>query len=470
MRISSLFFTIFFVLGFPLTGWSECPKGHCYNGYGSYLYDSGNKYVGQFKDGKRNGQGTFTPADGDEYVGQYKDDKKNGRGTYTWASGDKYVGQFRDDTLNGQGTFTWTSGNKYVGQFKDGERNGQGTFTWANGNQYVGQYRDGLIWEGTVLRRDKIVRYREGEIDRETILTPDKKKEIVSEQLIAAHSLLSSLGYGVGNVSSVPNSLFNAALSAYCQTLEPYQDDCPNLAKIDLRADGLLSAMQTSRLEKQTQLKSAKIIGTGSAIRINATGSLVTNSHVINDCLAISDPDENYFKIVINNQVQDIAILDVSEKVGESNKDNYALLSDDDIVLGQSIFVAGFPFTAMLKSLNFTEGTISSLSGIGGNTQHFQITAAMQPGNSGGPILSETGSVIGVAVGKLSDSVMLKLAGSLPQSVNFGIDVQILKRILDNNSIPYETGSPFFSFLSSREKVAAHAQEITEQINCWGQN
>ena len=65
---------------------------------------------------------------------------------------------------------------------------------------------------------------------------------------------------------------------------------------------------------------------------------------------------------------------------------------------------------------------------------------------------------------------MLKMGGGLPQNVNFGIDAQILKKMLANNSVPFEEGSPFFSFLSDREKVAGHAQEITEQLNCWGEN
>ena len=83
--------------------------------------------------------------------------------------------------------------------------------------------------------------------------------------------------------------------------------------------------------------------------------------------------------------------------------------------------------------------------------------------------MSETGSVMGIAVGKLNESLVQKLGGGLPQNVNFGIDVQVLKKMLENNSIPFEEGSLFFSFLTDREKVAGHAQAITEQLNCWGQ-
>ena len=63
-------------------------------------------------------------------------------GTYTFASGDKYVGEYRDGERNGQGTFTFVGGDKYVGEYRDGERNGQGTFTFANGAKYFGEFRD----------------------------------------------------------------------------------------------------------------------------------------------------------------------------------------------------------------------------------------------------------------------------------------------------------------------------------------
>ena len=70
--------------------------------------------------------GSLTVPNGDKYVGEWKDGKYNGQGTYTFANGDKYVGEFKDDQSNGQGTYTYASGAKYVGEFKDGKYNGQG--------------------------------------------------------------------------------------------------------------------------------------------------------------------------------------------------------------------------------------------------------------------------------------------------------------------------------------------------------
>jgi hypothetical protein len=143
--------------------WTDCfgttthPSGNKYvgeykdgrrDGQGTFFFlvddkFKGDKYVGEYKDGKPNGQGTYTFATGNKYVGEFKDDKPNGQGTYTLANGDKYVGEYKDDKRNGQGTYTFANGNKYVGEYKDDKRNGQGAFTLANGDKYVGEYKDG---------------------------------------------------------------------------------------------------------------------------------------------------------------------------------------------------------------------------------------------------------------------------------------------------------------------------------------
>jgi len=136
---------------FSSVSWSYCV-GDCFNGYGTYTWPNGGKYVGQWSIGTLSGQGTYTWVIGEfagqKYVGQWHGGLQNGHGTYTWPSGDKYVGQFKDGKQNGQGIYTWRSGNKYVGQFKDDKQNGQGIYTWRSGNKYVGQFKDDSIVPG----------------------------------------------------------------------------------------------------------------------------------------------------------------------------------------------------------------------------------------------------------------------------------------------------------------------------------
>ena len=79
-------------------------------------------------------------SNGEKYVGEYKDGKKHGQGTYTYGKGkwegDKYVGEFKDGKHHGKGTYTFHDGGKYVGEWKDGIR-GNGTSYDINGNLKV---------------------------------------------------------------------------------------------------------------------------------------------------------------------------------------------------------------------------------------------------------------------------------------------------------------------------------------------
>jgi hypothetical protein len=130
--------------------WTNC--------HGSYHVSNGEKYVGEFRDGKPYGQGTLTfsaPHKGarQKYVGEFRDGKPYGQGTLTSsaphkAAGQKYVGEFRDSKPYGQGTLTSSAphkgaGQKYVGEFRYGRRHGQGTHTDARGLAREGIWKNG---------------------------------------------------------------------------------------------------------------------------------------------------------------------------------------------------------------------------------------------------------------------------------------------------------------------------------------
>jgi len=63
-------------------------------------------------------------------------------GTYTYANGDKYAGEWKDGKKHGQGTGAWANGH-YVGEFRGGKRHGQGTYTFADGRIKEGIWKDG---------------------------------------------------------------------------------------------------------------------------------------------------------------------------------------------------------------------------------------------------------------------------------------------------------------------------------------
>ena len=89
------------------------------NGFGKYKYIDGEKYEGDWKNGKYHGLGTFTSRDGFVYVGKYKDGERNGHGTFTSFEGDKYVGEFKNEKFwNGT---TYEIGGNIFGKWVNGK-------------------------------------------------------------------------------------------------------------------------------------------------------------------------------------------------------------------------------------------------------------------------------------------------------------------------------------------------------------
>jgi protein-L-isoaspartate(D-aspartate) O-methyltransferase len=99
-------------------------KDNLKHGQGTLIFGKGewegDKYVGEFKNGKYDGQGTYTHISGAKYVGEYKDDSRH-VGTYTFANGNKYVGEWKDDKYHGQGILTYASGSTESGIWADNE-------------------------------------------------------------------------------------------------------------------------------------------------------------------------------------------------------------------------------------------------------------------------------------------------------------------------------------------------------------
>src|SRR4029079_10829288 len=89
---------------------------------------------------------------------------------------------------------------------------------------------------------------------------------------------------------------------------------------------------------------------------------------------------------------------------------------------GEAIAVYGFPLAGVLSSTgNVVSGNVTALTGLGDDVRYFQISAPIQPGNSGGPLMDYSGLVVGIVNAKLNDLAFAKTTGDLPQNVNFAI-------------------------------------------------
>ena len=370
------------------------------HGRGTATFISGNKYVGEFRDGEYDGQGTFTFADGEKYVGSYKDGKRHGQGTYTWPDGDQYVGDHRNGKSHGLGTYTFASGASYFGEYKDGKRHGQGTYTWPDGAKDVGTFRDGKL-NGFAVSYD-------------------------------------------ANGTVVKQGIWKDGEFQYASNATPPAPE----------------AIDQPPSRDDAELVSAS---SGSGFSVSENGHIITNNHVIDGCKQLfvhSEGREFPATVVAYDTRNDLALLKTNLRPS-----TIFPLAEDRPDLLQDIYVAGYPFGMNISSsVKVTRGIISSLTGVGNNFSEIQIDAALQSGNSGGPILDDKGNVVGVAVAKLDVEFALENFGAIPENTNFGIKANVVGSILESNNVavPPANKTPI-----SKSELGRRIMDGTYYISCW---
>ena len=206
----------------------------------------------------------------------------------------------------------------------------------------------------------------------------------------------------------------------------------------------------------------AQIDSTGSGFFITAAGHLLTNAHVVEGCVRVSLTGGHPLTVLDVDLGSDLALL---KAASASPRAALMLRQGRGVRLADSVVVAGYPLTGLLSSgLNVTTGAVSALAGPSDDRRLIQITAPVQPGNSGGPLLDTSGNVIGVVVSKLDAVKVASITGDIPQNVNFAISLGTLQAFLDANSIDYQTRAS--SSPKSNADVAEMARAAIVQIEC----
>ncbi len=177
---------------------------------------------------------------------------------------------------------------------------------------------------------------------------------------------------------------------------------------------------------------------------MSSGGHVISNHHVIDGCrkVKIHHQGKSIAAAIITFDPQnDLALLK-----GDFHPATVFPLSNRKPELLQDIYVAGYPFGRKFStSAKVTKGIISSLMGIRNNFSNIQIDAALQPGNSGGPILNDKGNVVGVVVAKLDIKKILKNYGVIPEGTNFGIKTSVARNILGGNNVNFP--SPYIRLI-----------------------
>ena len=185
-----------------------------------------------------------------------------------------------------------------------------------------------------------------------------------------------------------------------------YQDGGLNVIMGDEKTFYLKLYPTSNSIKRDTPSSSA--IGSGTGFAISEQGYIATNYHVIENANNIyvkginGDLSQSYpAKIVISDKINDLAILKIEKSLGGIP---YGMKEDKTDVT-EEVFAYGYPLTSLLgKEIKFTDGRISSSTGMENDPRYYQHTASLQPGNSGGPLFNKNGNIVGINTLTISKS------------------------------------------------------------------
>ena len=160
--------------------------------------------------------------------------------------------------------------------------------------------------------------------------------------------------------------------------------------------------------------------GSGSCFYLKSCNLFVTNYHVVEGfhSVALHDSNRNPYlaRVVLVNAALDIALLSVDHDF--SYLPDLTIAAEDSLGIGGKIRVAGYPYG---MPFTVTEGTVSAPKQLMNGQYYIQTDAAVNPGNSGGPIFNDHDEIVGITVSKFTDA----------DNMGFGIRVEALHKVLE---------------------------------------
>ena len=288
-------------------------------------------------------------------------------------------------------------------------------------------------------------------ISSDPVRSSDPSHDVVRQ----AQSYLALLGYDIGSM----DGLFGERTAA---AVRQFQQDM-GISSTGLISEELLALLRTVADARRKQTREPA--SSGSGFLVGRDGWIVTNHHVVDGCVrvTVNHAGTSYDATVRAVEARDdLALLKAPVEVREA-----ATFSESPRAsLGQAATVAGYPLHGVLsKELNVTSGNVSALAGLDDDAKRLQITAPVQPGNSGGPLLDGAGNVIGVVTSTLRATHAAGMTGDIPQNVNFAIKGAVVRSFLDIHGVAYNR-RPSSAKLAP-EQLAELARTFTVAVHCW---
>ena len=204
-------------------------------------------------------------------------------------------------------------------------------------------------------------------------------------------------------------------------------------------------------------------MGAGTAFFVNAT-DLVTAAHVIEGCGEVTLDDGAPLAVLALHPTLDLAVL----RSPQPSPSFLPILPGPRARLGEGVFALGYPLYGTLGTgLSMTRGNVSATTSLGDDPSGLTVTAPIHPGNSGGPLLSDAGAIVGVVVATIDKLQMAESFGTIPENISFAVSGAELADFLDAEGVPHPDGvrRP----LEADGAVPEATQAAVVPVICWGE-
>jgi S1-C subfamily serine protease len=184
-------------------------------------------------------------------------------------------------------------------------------------------------------------------------------------------------------------------------------------------------------------------ISSGSGVVISTEGEILTNAHVVENCqsvtMRLAPGNSEVGVLVASDEKNDLALVRLKDN--RNPPPSVAVFREGaPIRAGDAIVALGYPLSGVLATTaNVSVGNVSALAGLADDSRYLQISAPVQPGNSGGPLLDASGHLVGVVTAKLDALRFARFTGDIPQNVNFALKAEVARTFLDSKGIAYQT-------------------------------
>jgi S1-C subfamily serine protease len=293
------------------------------------------------------------------------------------------------------------------------------------------------------------------------IMPPNVVRTFQKASLMVATAGRSVLNFDLTSTGPVIAALANCVSKVKADGLDKAGDFTKVAAKPGAPADkqGSPPAGKPVRAAKS---------GFGTGFVVSGSGHIVTNHHVIDGCGELkgnlTGEAAMVLRVVSADANNDLALLQPSST---ATFRDFARIRDRSFHSGDSVVAIGFPLHGLLTSdFTVTTGIVSSLSGMRNDTRFLQISAPVQPGNSGGPLFDTSGQIVGVVTAKIPGLRIAAITGDIPENINFAIKTGALRDFLDNSVVPYQTAEPKGELKTT--EIAGNARAYTMLISCNG--